>query len=311
MGFQRHEPKHLLDTSADQNIGNGVVVQPQLAGPTTIPQSNPDRLLTLSGPSGTGQTTSVVLTAARIVGAQNPSPGFPGPITGVIEFGNGGQFTRVEVDIPIGPFIGSFQAAAPASEPQDGGVIVTLPTGVLRAYARYDNNLIQPLVAVSNLSLAQFLGVPFVGPGGPVTRTVPPPSSTTPPEPVLAKAMAAYYARHTSKVYRTHYCYVGDRSTGVPMSVSPSGRGVPAFYCIPPFARSVKVLHVPITGGSSNLTAQLYDNAGNLLEYPISIPTGSSPIIPITGTETIIGIESVNPAVDKVVLLALCYEIGI
>jgi hypothetical protein len=302
MGFQRREPKHLLDTTADQNIGNGVIVQPQLTGPTTIPQTNPDRILMLSGPSGTGQTTSVVLTASRIVGSDNPNPGFPGPITGVIEFGNGGQFTRVEVDVPIGPFIGSFQGAAPATEPQDGGVIVTVPTGVLRVYARYDNCLIQPLITVSNLSLAQFLGVPFLGPGGPTSLpTIPP--IIVPPEPVRAKSMAAYYARHTSKAYRTQYCYVGAPAT----PVSPSQR-VPSFYCVPAFARSVKVLREPIT---ANLLLSLYDNMSNRLEGPISISSGPSPTFPIVGPETIIGIGSVNPAIDKVTLLALCYEIGI
>jgi hypothetical protein len=308
MGRQTHEPKHLLDTTADQNIGNGVIIQPQLTGPTVIPQSNPDRLLALSGPSGTGQTTSIVMTASRMVGASNPAPGFPGPITGVVEFGNGGQFTKAEVDIPLGPFVGEFQSAATATEPQDGGIIVTVPTGVLRVYARYDNCLIQPLLQVApSQSLAQFLGVPFLGPGGPVAQ----PHLIIPPEPVQAKAMAAYYSRHTSRAYRTHYCYVGDNSTGVPIAISPSGRGVPAWYCVPPFARSVKVLHMPAPGGSANLTVDLYDNTGNLLEGPISVPTGPSPAIPIVGTETIIGISSVNPAVDKVILLALCYEIGI
>ena len=307
MGFQRREPKHLLDTTADQNIGNGVIVQPQLTGPTTIPQTNPDRILTLSGPSGTGQTTSVVLTASRIVGSDNPNPGFPGPITGVIEFGNGGQFTRVEVDVPIGPFLGSIISAALATEPQDGGVIVTVPTGVLRVYARYDNCLIQPLINVSTLSLAQVQHVPFLGPGGPVSLPQAPPNPTivVPPEPVRVKAMAAYYARHTSKAYHTQYCYVGASSVvAIPLSAG----GVPPFYCVPPFARSVKVLRTPIT---ANLELALSDNAGHLLEGPISIPSGPSPTIPLVGTETILSVNSVNPSVDKITLLALCYEIGI
>ena len=89
---------------------------------------------------------SIVFTAARVVGASNPNPGYAGPITGLVEFGNGGRFTRVEFDVPLGPYLGTFQGAAVASEPQDGGVIVTVPTGVLRAYARYDNLLVQPIL---------------------------------------------------------------------------------------------------------------------------------------------------------------------
>ena len=89
----RPDPKHLLDTLADQNIGNGFVLQPQAGGATVIPQNSAnsasyERILVLTGPSSTGQTTSVVLTASRIVGPNNPYPGFPGPITGIIEFGN-------------------------------------------------------------------------------------------------------------------------------------------------------------------------------------------------------------------------------
>lgn len=198
MGRSEGDFKHLLDTNADQNIGNGKIIQPQAGGATVIPQTNPERLLMLSGPSKAGQTTSIVLTASRIVGANNPNPGFPGPITGIIEFGNGGQFTRVEVDIPIGPFVGTQTSPAPASEPQDGGTIVTVPTGVLRVYARYDNQLVQPVLEPLTRSLAQLNGVAFKGPGGPTGLG----NNVFPPEPVLVKAMAAYFSRHISKAYR-------------------------------------------------------------------------------------------------------------
>lgn len=307
--FPTRAPKHLLDTLADQNIGNGVIVRPQ-AGPTTvIPQTNPDRILMLSGPSGSGQTTSIALTASRIVGDNNPNPGFPGPITGVIEFGNGGQFTRVEVDIPIGPFAGFITQAAPATEPQDGGVIVTVPTGVLRVYARYDNNLILPTINLSSSqSLAQIAGVPFIGPGGPVNTA----GHVTPAEPVQVKAMAAYYSRHTSKVYRTQYLYVGDASTGIPQAIS---LGSGHFFCVPPFARSLKVLRLNNTPHAPSpfpaLIIELLDNFAHVLEE-ISVTIGTpSPTIPIVGTETIVLVRGSVPATDIVSLLALCYEIGV
>src|SRR5271157_1896161 len=152
----RRVAQHLLD-NAEQNIGNSVVLQPQVGpgGPlvpslTTIPETNPARILDLSGPSEKGQTTTVVMTAARILGAANPNPGLPGPITGIIEFGNGGRFSRIEFDIPIGPFAGSLTMASSAVEPQDGCAIVTVPTSVLRAYARYDNLLIAPVLGTGS-----------------------------------------------------------------------------------------------------------------------------------------------------------------
>ena len=303
-GQMRSDPKHLLDTEADQNIGNGSIIQPQGGTATIIPQTNPERILVLSGPSTAGQTTSITLTASRIVGPENPYPGFPGPITGIIEFGNGGQFTRVEVDIPIGPFVGTLTSPAPASEPQDGGVIVTVPTGVLRVYARYDNQLIQPILGLPVKSLAQSLGLPFIGPGGPTNIQ----GTIWPVEPVLVKAMAAYFSRHTSKVYRTNYCFVGDKSAIPQNSTAIAAPGVQ--YCIPSFARSLKVLRDPFT---AHLVVYLSDNMGNQLDF-IDIPSGAlapSPIIPLVGTETIVRILSVNPITDKVLMLALCYEIGI
>jgi len=308
--FPTRVPKHLLDTLADQNIGNGVIVLPQMGPPTVVPQSNPQRLLMLSGPSGTGQTTSIALTASRIIGVNNPNPGLPGPITGVVEFGNGGQYTRVEVDVPIGPFSGSFQQASSATSPEDGGVIVTVPTGVLRVYARYDNNLIQPCLMISPpQSLAQIAGVPFVGPGGPKPAVG---GGIIPSEPLQTKAMAAYFSRHTSKVYRTHYLYVGDGSSGTPQTIKLFGN----YFCIPPFARSLKVLRY---NGSlalppsrfPALDISLLDNSGQLLEtIPIAANT-AAPIIPLMGTETIVFVIGHTLPTDLVSMLAICYEIGI
>jgi len=288
-----------MDQQADQNIGNGFVLQPQEGNATVIPQTNPERLLKLTGPSGTAQTTSVVLTASRLVGQANPYPGFPGPITGIIEFGNGSQITKAEVDIPIGPFDGSVLKAAAATEPQDGGIIITVPTGVLRIYARYDNRLLQSLLNVfPPQSVAQYQGKPIVGPGGPTNIG----GKVIPAEPVLVKAMSAYFSRHTSKVFRTHYLYVPDQA-GIPVPITMAG-----VYCVPAFARSVRVLREPIT---ASIDVTISDNCGYSLNK-VNVAANTSPSIPIEGTGTIVSIASNSGgAGDKVRFLALCYEIGI
>ena len=175
--------------NADQNIGNSTILYPQ-AGTVgvVIPTTNPPRLLNLTGGSAVGQTVSVVMTVSRILqGNDNPNPGFPGPITGIIEFGNGGRFTKIEFDLTVGPFAGSINEASSAVEPQDGVTIVTVPTGVLRVYARYDNLLLAPLIGtnppISHAQLTRdllpFPGLPIVGPGGPltVTNSAPPPAT--------------------------------------------------------------------------------------------------------------------------------------
>jgi hypothetical protein len=300
MGREIKEPKHLLDTEAEQNIGNSAVLQPQSGLATTIPQNNPARILDLTGPSQRGQTTSVVFTASRILG----EGGYAGPITGVVEFGNGGRFTRVEVDVPIGPYLGFFQGALPSSEPQDGGAIVSVPTGVLRAYCRYDNLLIQPSLGAAPYAFAEKIGVSFIGPGGPHTD-VPAPGTIVPPEPVMAKAMAAYFSRHFSRAYKTQYCYVGDNPGGVPIPAQTIGSGQ-AIYCVPAFAKSLKVLRWPITAA---LDVYLYDGIQALDQ--IAIASGTAPTIQLVGNENIVMIASTPPGPNAVTFLALCYEIGV
>jgi hypothetical protein len=282
------------------------------------PPPRPTRNLMLSGPSRTAQTTSVVFTCARLTGyASNPSPGYAGPVTGIVEFGNGGRSTRVEFDVPVGPFIGVFQGAASNTEPQDGGVVVTVPTGVLRAYARYDNRLVQPVVGtVPPLSMAEILGVPLAGPGGPVKAPAPGPS-VAPAEPVLVKAMAAYYTRHWARLYKTQYCYVGYPGVAaqeVPQVkvVSPTVTLAPGLYCIPAFAKSVRVLRSPPVAVTVELFDGLYNgNPASVAPLDtISVAANTTPEIPIVGTETVIRVSS-TASTDKVFLLALCYEIGL
>jgi hypothetical protein len=307
MGISRREPQHLLDTPDEQNIGNSVYLQPEL-GPypsgTCIPATNPQRLLNLNGPSSKGQTTTVVFTASRVLqGTNNPNPGFAGPITGVVEFGSGGRFTRVEVDVPIGPYVGIFQGASSAIEPQDGGAIVTVPTSVLRAYCRYDNLLVASSLGPTPYTVAERAGVPLVGPGGPHSDTD---SNGSPiivgPEPVLVRAMTAYYSRHFSKSYKTQYVYVGDPSVA-PISLA----GGYANLCVPAHAKSIKVLRYPNT---AVLTLQLFDGINRLQTYDIA--AGAYPTFAIDGNVSVAQVISKTiGASDKITFLALVYEIGV
>jgi hypothetical protein len=292
MGRPVHEAQHLLDNE-EQNIGNSTTLIPENGVATTIPRMSPPRILQLSGPSQKGQTTSIIFTASRLVGAQNPNPGFAGPVTGIVEFGNGGRSTSVEFDVPFGPFIGSFTGAAAASEPNDGGVIVTVPTGVLRAYTRYDNLLIQPILGIPSQSLATLNGVAFNGPGGTYPNGIP---GRPRAEPVAVKVMAAYFTHRHHKVYRTQYCYIGG-VVAIPAN---------SIYCIPAFARAVKVLR---NAPSANLTVSIFDENHHLLEQ-YSLGALPSPTISLTGTAAYVALASPGPG-DNVTFLALSYEIGI
>ena len=311
MGRDSTADKTPLLMNAEQNIGNSAVIYPQAGGVgsgTVIPQTNPSRILQLTGGSAVGQTTSIVMTASRTVGSLNPNPGLPGPITGIIEFGNGGRATKVEFDVPIGPYQGAISLPDPANEPQDGGIIISVPTGVLRAYARYDNLLLATVLG-TNQSLAQIRKVTAIGPGGPhSTLNLP-----TPAEPVQVKAMAAYFSRHFARAYKTLYCYLSDPIGPSAIVIGDPAGGGYDFFCLPAFARSVKVLRLntiaPPPPTMPALKIVLH-NGVNIVDM-IDIAAGvNSPDIKVEGHECIIGIRSAT-AGDTVTLLALSCEVGV
>jgi hypothetical protein len=294
MGRTIPEPRYLLDTDAEQNIGNStnLLPEPGTVGTTKV-QTNPPRLLSLCGPSRAGEMTSVIFTASRKTGIK----GYAGPVTGILEFGNGGRFTRVEVDVPVGPYYGRVISGAEGSiEPQDGGTIVSVPTGVLRAYCRYDNLFIQPDAdSGSPYSIAESAGLPLQGPGGPFGGL----EAT----PLIVRCMTAHYSKVWNKAYRTQYLYAND---GVSAAIA-----VPSTtYKVPIFAKSLQIARTT-TGGTLavGLLITLQDSLFNTIDI-ITIASGArSPIIPIVGQTTNVVISTTG--VDVLNFLALIYEIGI
>jgi hypothetical protein len=244
----------------------------------------------------------------------NPTGGFPGPVTGILEYGNGGRSTKIEFDLAVGPFTGALNIASPAIEPQDGITTVTVPTGGLRAYARYDNLLLAPLLGTNPpQSLAEISNVAIVGPGAPVTVSNPVggPDLSVQPEPVLVKAMAAYFQKPRAKTYKTIWCYCSNEIGAPPAVVvtNPPGgivAGYPgfAFWALPAFTRRVKVLRFPDT---TALTVLLH-NGIRPVDYIQIAANVTAPEIDVVGHENIIGITSANAAVT---LLAVICEIGI
>jgi len=306
------EKKPLLE-DAEQNIGNSQYILPQngTVG-TVIPQTNPPRIIELTAGSAVGQTTSVVFTLTRLLqGEFNPNPGFPGPITGIVEYGNGGRFTKVEFDLTVGPFVGSLNVASNAVEPQDGITTVTVPTGVLRAYARYDNLLLAPVLGVNPpQSLAQLKGVAPLGPGAPLLVTNPAGGSDLPvnPEPVLVKAMASYFSKPHARVYKTVWCYCSNQ-VAAPTSVNVSSPTIVggfqnfAFFSLPAFTRKLKILRFP---DQTELDVLLH-NGIRPVDF-IHVAVGTAPDITVVGDECIVGISSGQA---NITMLALVCEIGI
>jgi hypothetical protein len=311
----------MLDDS-DNNIGNSVILQPQELPPgqlyTPLPQAitNNGRLLNLTASSRNGQSMTVVMTGAKVNNAQSAV----GPMTGLIEFGNGSTFTRIEFDIPIGPSFGGFGlGSANTVSPQDSGAVIQVPASTLRVFGRYDNAYVTP----------EIYGFVFGGPGSATDYTTTPshprapnyhnlvPNDNRPsPAPMNVRAFANYFGRIRNKLYRTHYIYNGD--VGGAAAVTFTEVFQPCLYYIPPFAKTVQVIRQP---QSAALVVHLYDQlptispaspAANFPSEDYDIATGAlSPVIPITGNTNTIGIESKSGGnADKVDFVKLVYEIG-
>ena len=313
--------QRLLD-DAENNVGNATTLNPQvLPGTpwnyTTIKQATPPRVLNLTAASHNGQSMTVVMTAAR----SNQNAGVAGPITGILEFGNGTQNTRIEFDIPFGPFVAqSLYGVLPGTQPEDGGAAIQIPTGIIRAYARYDNVYITPNIL--NVAFGS-PGSPFALPPGP--PGFPPPSGPFPPNyvstsqlagspqpgstPAQIKAFGAYYGRVHSKLYRTLYLYNGDTTAPVTFGNPVQSINLDMIYSIPPFAKSVQVIRTPFNASMIALLTDLTAISGSGLGGYIPIPGGQSPIIPIVGNQTAIGITSAG-AGDRVSAVSLVFEIG-
>jgi hypothetical protein len=348
MGRNLTADKTPLLTDAEQNIGNSVILQPQAASypagyasdpsppvlpqiGTVIPQTKTERILNLNaGGSASGQTMTIAVSATRLLqGEQNPYPGFPGPITGIVEFGNGGRSTRIEFDVPIGPFAGLFTSASSAIQPQDGVVIITVPAGALRVYARYDNLLIAPLLGTDPpISQAQWtsqngIQIPFVGPGGPllVQNATGPGNSIIPAEPVLVQAMATYFGRAPthSRVYKTLNMYISQETLNAPPPLAPAiqigsppvrtvaGFGNFNFWALPPYTKKVKLLRFP---NSADLAVILHDGV-RPVDYFTTGSGNSFAEFDVVGSEIIIGISSQNSGGNAVTLLKAICEVGI
>ena len=288
----------LLD-DAENNVGNSVILQPQNLPPpsyTAQPDKNPPRILNLTANTNTGQNVTVVMTAAIQAGGVSVA----GPITGIIDFGNGTQFTSVFFDIPIGPYVGSVNGGSiPNDQPQDSGAVIQVPSSIVRAYARYDNEFLTPEVDGFVFGSPRSAN-PLPAISGPFPVGVPAAS------PILVKAFANYFGRIHSKLYKTQYLYKGNFAAPISFFDNPITQA-PTAYFAPPFAKTVRLLRAPF---SAAMTLVVGDQLGYNSTYNIASNT-NSPVIEIDGNAHVIFVSSatVNPA-DEVCAVSLVYEIG-
>lgn len=258
---RRLSNKNRLLDNGDQNIGNAVVVTPQPLGPGGIAQSipllDPPRILALDAESPTGQMVTITMGASLMTDNGASGASTCGPITGIIEHGNGSVFSRIEFDVPVGPFEYNVKAKQPVS----GGVTLTLPCGTLRVYARHDGSYATPTVTGA-------LAAPI------------PPMATNNPAQVLA--FATYFTRPGSQSpRRTLY-------PGTAFNALANGS-----YSIPPFAKRFRLVKGIATLNAKAYDVLFLDSlGGNVLGF-ITYAAGSqlASFTDIPGTANIIFIQ--------------------
>lgn len=303
MALTRHGKTRLLD-DADQNIGNSQQVD--CSNSIIVePISNPPRIINLDAKSDTGQTACVAIAAQTIPQAQGTVASFAGPLTAILEFGNGSVSQKVEIDVPIGR-VQDFRS--PASIKQ-GQVIASVPAGTLRVYGRNDGNLITP-------SQNQLIGFP---PGsvqfglailGNIPRNFGSWTPTTPniygPPSAVIQAAATYFALGgpTTGPRNTKTIWVWN-GIGIQVRVNLGILGFfPALYWIPALAKSVKLIRLPTTDA---FTVDIVDQAGNMESYTVA-GGATDTFHPLPGGALMIGLTS-NGA--NTTSCALVFEIDI
>lgn len=306
MAQTRHGKSRLLD-DADQNIGNASLINADniiIVNPIT----NPTRLLDLTSESDKAQIATVGFDASSNPPALNSNQAqFAGPLTGILEYGNGSVFTRVEFDVPVGKILSTDSI----SNAQDGGVIVSVPAGTLRAYARNDANLVTPsFINNSPPGGPNVFGFPAgAGPGNknqprgqgswqnPLFQTIP----------ANMKAFATYFTRSNGVRTRNTKTIWVYNNVANPVQVA-DGLGTPAMYFIPPLAKTVQVMRNNLAAA---VTLEIYDsqtNTNGFVDQFTIAAAANSPIIDLPGQTLLIGIKTTAALVGA---LCLVFEIGI
>lgn len=255
------------------------------------------RILDLRSDSNLAQYATIsfsVLPTVENADVNTDAPNRAGPLLGIIEFGNGSGFSRVEVDIQrsASPYNGgsnAFGLSYNIGDPRTyfsppGGVSISVPASSLRVFARNDGNL-RPCPN------SRLLNEPIVA------ATISP----------TAKVMA-HVAYGLRGIYEGATRTVWLIKTGT-VAVSPAG----FFSAIPPFARTLVIHRNPTAtmGISYQFVVSQNATGGNLVYQQETIPAGTvSPVIQIPHGATSITVNNLGPNTANATI-ALVYGIGV
>lgn len=137
----------LLADQESLNLGTLFSIPPAVDGTSGVNKlGNPVRLLNIEGSDADGE--SIIVTIQQEVALLEPTAmPVPGPLIGIVEFGSGSGFARIEFDIPSpvgGPApnfaVNAAQSTAPSVfiPQKNNQVTLVLPASSIRVFARND-----------------------------------------------------------------------------------------------------------------------------------------------------------------------------
>jgi hypothetical protein len=117
----------------------------------------------------------------------------------------------------------------------------------------------------------------------------------------------AYFGRIRTKLYKTQYIYIGNVSAPVSFFYTSIVLPPPS-YCVPPFAKSVRLVREPQT---ASMRLVVIDPTTGQTHGIYIIPSGVAPVIPLEGNQTIVQLQSATAGgADKVNSVNLIYELA-
>ena len=275
----------LLSDQASLNLGTLFSVPPQPEGSLGLSKfGQPVRLLNIEGQDADSETITITLQNEAIFLEPTSVP-VPGPVIGIVEFGTGSGYARIEFDLPSsvgGPAPNSAIVGTDLGDiftPQKNNAItLVLPASSIRAFARNDSQ---------TGFLMDFNGTTVNS------------SMSSRNTPAQVRAHAAYGRANMirDKVYR-EYMIAGP---GAPL---PSGAGITVG--IPAFAKRVYFPRSLLGVRTLIVAIQTYYNSS--ITTPITIGVSDLSFIELPPHAS--GLQISNPGPGDYASLAAVFELG-
>jgi len=272
----------LLSDQETLNLGSLFEIKPKPDGLTGLNKfGDPVRILNIEGSDADSETVLITLQNETVFLNQTAMP-VPGPVVGIVEFGTGSGFARIEFDIPSpvgGP--APNQPSGGTSDifvPQKNNVVtLCLPASSIRVFARND----------AQIGMLNAFNTTTVNVNNASRNT-----------PAMIRCHAAYGKSNMVRERVTRQYYIAG-TAGPSLGVTSIIIGLPAF------AKRVSFPRVPVSQTIDVSFGSYYDSGG---VGPFTIPADDFTFYDIPPHTSTISIANPGPA--ALTQLSALFELG-